>query len=132
MRRTSLTRRSFLARVAGGVAAGGALALLTREAVAHPISDSDSSDGVGAGRSTQMWPNADTDQGRYSDPPGRAGRLGHFSDRDTGPTADLAPHGRRISDHDRSDPASYRPNITDLDQGQYADRPGRGRRPPRR
>jgi len=143
MRRRKLTRRSFLGRVAGGVFAGGALASLAPEAIAHPYSDSDPSDGVGRGRrmsrgSGGVWPHSDTDVGRNSDPVGRAGRLGHYSDTDTGAEGDPSSHGRRITDNDssvrngRSDRPHYRVTITDTDRGQpHADPPGRGRRPPR-
>jgi hypothetical protein len=131
MRRTKLTRRSFLGRVAGG-ALTGALAVLAQPADAHPISDNDPSDGVGRGRSSQAWPYSDTDLGGYGDRAGRAGRLGHFNDTDSGATGDRHNHGRRITDGDSRDPANYRPNISDRDQGQFEDAPGRGRRPRRR
>ena len=48
-----LSRRSFLARVAGGVAAGGALGLVAGEAPAFQVTDSDSGprgDPAGRGR----------------------------------------------------------------------------------
>lgn len=131
--RRRLSRRSFLARVGGGALVGGsAAALVTGRGIAHPISDNDSTDSVGNGRGTGQWPHADTDQGRYSDTVGRAGRLGHFSDNDSGPGEDPSRHGRRLSDQDPTDPPTYRPTITDRDAGQYTDGPGRGRRPRRR
>ncbi len=133
MRRRSLSRRSFLARAAGGVvAAGGALATFIETGAAHPISDNDPADGVGTGRSGARWPYSDTDQGRSSDAVGRAGRLGHYSDNDRGPAADQRGHGRQISDGDSTDRSNYRPTISDGDTGQYRDPPNRGRRPPRR
>lgn len=133
MRPRQLCRRSFLARVAGGaVAAGGAAALIMETAAAHPISDNDPTDTVGNGRGTGQWPHSDTDQGRYSDTVGRAGRLGHFSDNDRGPGADPARHGRRVGDRDPGDPGNRLPAISDGDAGEYGDRAGRGRRPPRR
>ena len=131
MRRTKLTRRSFLGRVAGG-ALIGALAVVAQRVNAHPISDNDPSDGVGRGRSGQVWPYSDTDLGGYGDRAGRAGRLGHFTDTDRGATGDRPSHGRRITDSDGRDPSNYRPNISDRDQGEYEDSPGRGRRPRRR
>ncbi len=133
MMRRRLNRRSFLARVAGGVlAASSAVVLVAGRGMAHPISDNDPADGVGTGRSGARWPHSDTDQGRFSDAVGQAGRLGHYSDNDRGPTADQRAHGRQISDRDPADPDNYRPSISDGDTGQYRDPPNRGRRPRRR
>lgn len=130
-----LNRRSFLGRVAGGAMAGGALVAIGRGAGAHPLSDNDSSDPGGRGRSTAPWPHSDVDQGPASDPAGRAGRLGHYSDTDRGQGADPAGHGRRYTDSDRgsgSDPANQRRPLSDSDRGAGSDPAGRGRRPPRR
>ena len=133
MRGRKLSRRSFLARVAGGaIIGGGALAVIAEPASAHPISDNDPTDAVGAGRGTGTWPYSDVDEGQGSDPAGRAGRLGHYTDTDRGATADRAQHGRRITDRDPGDPANYRRTVTDRDAAPNADPPGRGRRVPRR
>ena len=128
-----LSRRSFLNRVAGGaLVGGGALAVATGAGRAHPVSDSDAADAEGSGSRTGAWPAADTDAGASSDPVGRPGRLGHYTDSDSGPNGDPANHGRRITDADAGDPVGYRPNISDRDVGEHADQVGRGRRPPRR
>jgi hypothetical protein len=129
-----LNRRSFLGRVAGGVAAG-ALGGLAGGALAHPFSDNDPTDGVGRGRnrSGAQFPYSDTDVGRTSDPAGRAGRLAHFNDTDRilDPAGgDPVNHGRRYTCSRRFSVHRLR-NITDADQGQYADPPRQGRRPPR-
>ncbi|HEV2818599.1 MAG TPA: hypothetical protein VGW40_15425 [Allosphingosinicella sp.] len=134
VRARKLTRRSFLGRVAGGVAAG-ALAGLAGGARAHPYSDNDPTDGVGRGRNRSggQFPYSDTDVGRNSDPVGRAGRLAHFNDTDRilDPAGgDPVNHGRRYSCSRRPSVHRLR-NITDTDQGQYADPPGHGRRPAR-
>jgi len=126
-----LARRSFLAAVAG---AGTAL-MWSGAARAHPVSDTDPKDPSGAGVRGGTWPGADMDSGPAADPPGRARRLGHFSDADSGAEADPAGHGRRVHDEDRgstSDAPSFsRVAITDSDSGPDADPPNRGRRPPR-
>ena len=127
--RRKLNRRSFLGRVLGGVAVGGgALVAMNGSAAAHPVSDNDTSDPGGGGRSTAHFPHSDTDQGAGSDPAGTAGRLGHFSDSDTGAGADPVNHGRRHSDSDPGDPANQRRSFTDGDTGPGADPVNRGRR----
>ena len=128
----SVSRRSFLGRVLGGAAvAGGALAGITGGAMAHPISDNDPTDQGGQGRGTGRLPHSDIDEGANSDPAGNPGRLGHFSDSDSGPGADPANHGRRYTDTDsgtNSDPANGRRTYTDGDTGQGADPVNQGRR----
>jgi hypothetical protein len=133
MHRRNVTRRSFLERVGGIAVAGGALAIFAEGAGAHPTSDNDPTDGVGAGRSRGTWPHSDTDQGPYADGVGRAGRLGHFSDSDSGAGSDPVNHGRRFTDRDpAADAPARRIELTDRDRAPYSDAPGRGRRPPRR
>ena len=128
-----LSRRSFLGRVAGGaIAGGGALAVMSGTAAAHPVSDNDPSDAVGGGSRSGTLPHADTDEGQHGDPVGRPGRLGHYTDSDTGQNGDPVNHGRQLTDGDPTDPANHRPNITDGDVGEHADPVGRGRRPRRR
>ena len=124
-------RRSFLARVAGA----GALIGMAGRGHAHPVSDSDPKDPTGQGVNGGRWPASDTDQGPRADPVGRAGRLGHFTDRDRGAAADPPGHGRRLVDADTgpiNDAPGTRLAISDGDAAPHADPPGRGRRPPRR
>ena len=125
-------RRSFLGRVLGGaVVAGGALAGLSGQGTAHPISDNDPTDEGGRGRGTGRRPYSDVDQGPSEDPAGTPGRLGHYSDSDSGTGADPANHGRQRTDSDSgagSDPANHRRAYTDSDSGEGADPVNRGRR----
>lgn len=99
-----LTRRSFLGRVAGGVAGGAALIAT----------------GIPAAEAMQV---TDRDTGRNSDPPGR-GYTG-VTDSDSGNNADRPNHGRRgrRATNNRS---SYRA-CTDRDSGRGSDPQGRGR-----
>jgi hypothetical protein len=126
-----LSRRSFLASVAGTVAAAGAIAMIgTDPAEAFQITDSDSgpnSDPPGRGRGNRGRRSGctDSDTGSYADPPGngRCRRRVHRSgctDSDTGRYADPAGNGRCRRRRPRS--------CTDSDTGRYADRAGHGRR----
>jgi hypothetical protein len=105
-----LSRRSFLAAVAGTVAAAGAITVIATDAAEAQsgCTDSDSgsySDQAGNGRNCggggggRRSGCTDSDSGRYSDPPGN-GRC------------------RR----------RQRRSCTDSDSGRYADRAGAGRR----
>ncbi len=105
-----LNRRSFMAKVAGGVAAVGALGVLATDeaqAVQSGCTDSDSgpnSDSPGYGRSC-----------------GNRRRTG-CTDSDTGPNSDPPGNGRC-----NSRPVRNRTGCTDSDGGRYADGVGYGR-----
>lgn len=98
-----MTRRSFLGRVAGGVAGGAALmAFSTTEAEAFQCTDSDTgrnADRAGRGRRCRRPANncTDRDTGRYADPVGRGRRCRRRSctDSDTGRNSDPVGRGRR-------------------------------------
>ena len=128
------SRRSFLARVAGGVAAGGALALVSGEARAFQVTDSDSGakgDPAGRGRGRTGESDGDPtdpagygrprtgcsdgDSGTNGDPAGRGRCRTGESDSDSGANADAAGHGRP------------RTGLSDGDSGAGADAAGRGR-----
>jgi hypothetical protein len=124
-----LSRRSFLATVAGTVAAAGAITIVATDAAeAFQGSDSDSGPNAdppgrpGGGGRTGC---TDSDSGGYSDPPGngrcrrRVYRSG-CTDSDSGRYSDPAGNGRCRR--------RVRRSCTDSDGGRYADRPGRGRR----
>jgi hypothetical protein len=129
-----LSRRSFLASVAGTVAAAGAIAVLaTDEAQAQSgCTDSDNgpnSDSPGNGRSCGGGRRSgctDSDSGSYADRAGngrcrqRVVRRSGCTDSDTGRYADPAGNGRCRRRARRS--------CTDSDGGRYADRAGHGRR----
>lgn len=152
-----LNRRSFMARVAGGVAAVGALGLVATDeagAVQSGCTDSDSgpnSDSPGYGRSCggRRTGCTDSDSGPNSDPPGGGhcrsrpvrARTG-CTDRDGGRYADGVGYGRHcgrrsgytgLTDRDPSDRPGYgrgfrrRRSCTDSDTGRYGDPAGRGR-----
>ena len=107
-----LSRRSFLGRVMGGAAAGGALIVLGSEAHAQ-VTESDqgpNSDPPGRGRGV-----SDTDQGPNSDPPGGGRSRRPCSDSDSGPNSDPGGRGRGNG-------------RTDSDAAANSDRPGCGRR----
>ena len=92
-----LSRRSFLARVAGGaVAAGGAMVMLSGEARAQ-VTDSDSgphADGAGNGRgNNHIRGCTDNDTGANADQAAN-GRGNRTSDADSGPSSDPANCGR--------------------------------------
>lgn len=121
--RSTTSRRSFLARVAGGIAIG-ATATIT---------------GAGPARALQR---TDNDRGRHADPRGQGQReydeYTGITDSDGGAYADRAGHGRRPrtgnSDSDsgsHADPAGHGAPYTgrsDSDGGSTADRAGHGRR----
>ena len=130
-----VSRRSFLARVAGAGVAAGALGLVTGEARAFQETDSDSG---AKGRSRRPRPRphrderrrsrpipagygrphsgcTDSDSGANSDPAGRGRCATGESDSDSGANADAAGHGRP------------RTGITDGDSGARSDPAGRGR-----
>ena len=125
-----LNRRSFLATVAGGVAAAGAIGVIATDeaqAAQSGCSDSDSgpnSDRAGAGRSCgggrRTTGCTDSDTGRNSDPAGngrcRRRRTG-CTDSDTGRNSDPAGNGRCVR----------RRSCSDSDSGRYADPASRGR-----
>jgi hypothetical protein len=98
-----VNRRSFMAKVLGGVAAGGAFTLVGGgEAGAFQCSDMDSgpnADQRYAGRSCQQIPCTDHDEGMNSD--GRRGRHCHqyhgCSDRDPIATGDAVGYGRNCT-----------------------------------
>lgn len=128
--RRHLTRRSFLARVSGGLVAGGALALIDGAPRARAqtgpftgVTDSDSgaaADNAGHGRG----PGGN----RYGQPPQPQRQTG-YSDSDSGPNADPSGAGRRgvrtgVTDSDPTDP--YGNGRGSLNSG------GRGVRPNQR
>jgi hypothetical protein len=149
-----LNRRSFLASVAGGVAAGGgAVALLTGRAEAQTytgVTDADlqpvrDRPGYGTGNrsvhtDSDTGPTADAQfhgrgpAGREEGAPSGTGRYGDTpsgcSDSDSGSTADPGGRGRscngRIPDTRSTEPRNYR-HCTDSDQGMSADPVGEGR-----
>ncbi|HST37246.1 MAG TPA: hypothetical protein VLK25_11525 [Allosphingosinicella sp.] len=105
MTNRKLSRRSFLARVAGGVfVTGGAIATVTQRARADQVSDHDPTDPIGQGRGGGSGI-TDSDTGPSADPAGR-GRGGSgtpqsggnggtgITDSDSGPNADPWGHGR--------------------------------------
>lgn len=106
-----LNRRSFMARVAGGLAASGGalLLLLAPKATAQPVTDSDPTDPVGGGRGGTGVTDRDP-----TDPAGR-GRGGGsgVTDSDLGANADPVGRGRgsggraAYQDSDNSDPVGY-------------------------
>ena len=119
MPRHRINRRSFLARVAGAAASGGALVTMAAPAQAQ-VTDHDPSDPIGRGRGGGTGV-TDSDSGAGADPVGR-GRGGGprpgatgVSDSDSGAYADAAGRGRGGT------------GMTDRDSGAYADPPGRGR-----
>ena len=122
-----LSRRSFLATVAGTVAAVGGVTLAATDA-AEAFQRSDSDSGPNAdppGRPGGYRSGCtDSDTGRASDPPGngrcrrRVQRSG-CTDSDTGRYSDPPGNGRCRRRHRA---------CTDSDTGRYADRPGHGRR----
>ena len=132
-----LSRRSFLAAVAGTVAVAAAITVVaTDEAEAQTgCTDSDTGsyadqpdNGRRCGRPRRRAYRSgctDSDSGRYSDPPGngrcrrRVNRSG-CTDSDSGRYSDPAGNGRCRRRQRRS--------CTDSDSGRYADRAGAGRR----
>jgi len=105
-----LSRRSFFATVAGGIATAGIIAT------------------VGATEAEAQSGCSDSDSGSYGDPGGNGRRCrGNYgrrrtgcTDRDVGRGADGVGYGRRCG---------YRPaGCSDSDSGRYGDPSGRGRR----
>lgn len=126
-----LTRRSFLARVAGGGVALGAAGLTGCATGPYTgATDSDPFDAVGHGRTPVYGGGgyvsgcSDSDGGVYADPAGRGQRCAvssGCSDADSGPYADPGGQGRRCG--------GYEPGytgFTDADSGPYADRANYG------
>lgn len=142
--RRKLSRRSFLARVAGGsVLAGGALFFVSGRAEAYQCSDNDPSpygDAAGRGRSctgssryTGVTDNDSTDPTNG----GRRQRTG-CSDNDRGNGSDPGGYGVRCrqatgyTDNDSTDPENggrgrHGRECSDNDSGSYADNAGQGR-----
>jgi hypothetical protein len=124
-----LSRRSFLATVAGTVAAAGVITVVAADPAEAFQTDSDSgpnSDPPGGGRGNRGGSGCtDSDTGRYSDPAGngrcrRRARSSGCTDRDSGRYSDPAGNGRCRRRQRRS--------CTDSDTGRYSDPAGRGRR----
>jgi hypothetical protein len=111
-----LSRRSFLAQVAGGVAGVGALAVI----------------GADPARAATQSGCSDSDSGAYGDPAGNGRRCGSGTDSDPTDSVGEGRGGRSgVSDNDPSDPAGGgwgSRNCTDRDTGRNADPIGRGRR----
>ncbi|MGQ0659649.1 hypothetical protein [Sphingosinicella sp.] len=116
--RRRISRRSFIAAVAGGAATGaGSLGLVIGRAQAGQVTDRDPGDPVGRGRGGGTGI-TDSDSGVGADPAGR-GRGG-------GPR----PGATGVTDSDPSDPVGRGrggSGVTDSDTGPYADPRGRGR-----
>ena len=93
-----ISRRSFMARVAGGaVVGGGAMMLVTDSARAFQVSDADPVDPAGRGRGgpgNRIRGCTDGDRGTTADPAGH-GRGNNRTDSDSGPGSDPARCGRR-------------------------------------
>ena len=99
-----LSRRSFLGRVAGGVAGGAALTILGASKAEAQVSDSDTgqyADPVGRGRGNGYGNTgcSDSDSGNYADPGGngrgrRRGGCSGLTDSDRGSWSDPARCGR--------------------------------------
>lgn len=121
-----LTRRSFLARVAGGAVALGAAGLTGCATGPYTgYTDSDPFDAAGHGRSPGFAGScSDSDSGFYADPAGAGQRCAVASgctDADSGTYADPGGQGRRCG--------GYEPGytgFTDSDSGAYADRANHG------
>ncbi len=129
-----LTRRSFLARVAGGGVALGAAGLTGCATGPYTgATDSDPFDAVGHGRSGGYGGGpvhgsgcTDADSGAYADPGGQGRRCGGyepgytgFTDNDGGAYADRANYG-----HGRGSGGGRA--CSDADSGRYADPGGQG------
>ena len=148
-RTTRLNRRSFLQRVIGAAAGGGAIALVAGRAAAQTytgVTDNDrppghrDRPGYGTGTRTQ---HTDRDTGPQADPPGGGrgpqgaisgqGRYGEYpsgcSDSDGGPGAD--PGGRGVRCNGQQPPVRRPPDhtrhCTDSDRGNAADPVQQGR-----
>ncbi len=121
-----IDRRSFMARVVGGIAAGGALGSVAGCAG----TDSDPYDLAGLGRGTTAGGCTDSDSGYGEDQVGYGRRCGtpapapapsNCTDSDTGNGADGIGRGRSCG-------AAPPTNCSDSDSGRYGDPTGRGRR----
>lgn len=127
-----LSRRSFLATVAGTVAAAGVITVVAADPAEAFQTDSDSgpnSDPPGGGRGSGRRSSGctDSDTGRNSDPAGngrcrRRVRQSGCTDSDRGRNSDPAGNGRCRSRN------RGRRACTDSDSGSYSDPAGRGRR----
>lgn len=106
-----LSRRSFLTRVAGGIAATGVVAAGAGAAVMRGRSDADPVDPAGNGRTGIT----DNDSGGGADQAGRGTGYTGYTDADSGSCADQGGHGRGNT------------GFTDSDQGACGDPGGRGR-----
>ncbi|WP_417477081.1 hypothetical protein [Maricaulis sp.] len=134
----TLSRRSILTQVTGGVLGAGAGALIGGSATAQTytgVSDSDGgayADQAGYGRSGGARAGGsgltDSDSGAAADPAGNGRGSGGtgaqgFSDQDSGAMADPAGRGRGAS------AGTGASGYTDTDSGAVADQAGRGRGP---
>lgn len=106
-----ISRRSFLTRVAGGVAATGAIASVAGAAIVRGRTDADPVDPAGNGRTGIT----DNDGGSYADQAGRGTGYTGLTDADSGACADQGGHGRGNT------------GFTDADSGSCGDPGGRGR-----
>jgi hypothetical protein len=99
-KKPSISRRSFLRRVVGGAALGGAGAMVTGCATLANT-DSDPYDPIGEGYGRPDYPDdqcTDSDRGRYSDPRGQGRNCRQpvaCNDSDAGRNADPSGQGRR-------------------------------------
>ncbi len=110
MTQRKTTRRSFLARVAGGsLILGGPMNLIAGRALAVQVTDHDPSDPSGHGRGGGTGV-TDSDSGPGADPAGRGrgtdpsqsrgeGFVTGVTDSDTGPSADPPQRGRGTRQH---------------------------------
>jgi len=127
-----LSRRSFLARVAGGAVAGGAALTVLGETAQAGQTDTDPGDPVGGGRTGVT----DNDSGSNADRAGygRGRRRSGITDGDPGDPVGNGRGRSGITDNDRgshADPAGNgrgRRSCSDSDRGSHADPIGRGRR----
>ncbi|HEY5710321.1 MAG TPA: twin-arginine translocation signal domain-containing protein [Allosphingosinicella sp.] len=113
-----LSRRSFLARVAGGaVAGGGALVLLSGKGEAVQVTDRD----TGPNSDPPNRAVTDADSAPNSDPPnrGRGRARSVCTDSDSGPNSDGVGRGRGTG-------------VSDADSGGNSDAPSCGRGPAHR
>ena len=119
-RRAAFDRRSFLSRILGTTALGGAMSLLTGGVSARQVTDSDPSDPVGGGRGGTRTGITDSDP---TDPigNGRGGGRPQTGVTDSDPT-DPAGAGRGTA----GGSTGYT-GVTDADSGPGADRGGYGR-----
>ena len=121
-----IDRRSFMARVMGGIAVGGALGTVAGCAG----TDSDPYDLAGLGRGMTAGGCSDSDSGYGEDQVGNGRRCGtpgpapppsNCSDSDSGRSSDGIGQGRRCGPPPPT-------NCSDSDSGRYGDPEGNGRR----